>query len=78
MYGNAVVILIVISLVACVLGIVFAAMYFLDRDIGSRDGTEGDARQGVTGEGARVHELGRKPPGEERGANVAQLRSEAR
>jgi hypothetical protein len=76
--GNAVVILVVVSLVACVLGIVFAAMYFLDRGVGSRAGTEADARQAVSGEAGRVHELGRKPPGEERGANVAQLRSEAR
>jgi hypothetical protein len=76
--GNAVVILIVVSLVACVLGIVFAAMYFLDREVDSRAGTGAHLRQGLTADTGRVHELGRKPAGEERGPNVAQLRSEAR
>ena len=76
--GNAVVILIVITLVACVLGLVFAAMYFLDRAIDSRAGPGVETRQTTSGDTGRVHELGRKPLAEDRGGNVAQLRSEAR
>jgi hypothetical protein len=74
-YGNAAVVLIVIALVACVLGIVFAAMYFLDRELDSGTDASAGERKGATGETFRVHEIGKRPLAEERAPNVAQLRS---
>jgi hypothetical protein len=78
LYGNAAVVVIVISLVFCVLGLVFGGLYFLDKAVDPGATGDGEERKPAPGEAFRVHEIGKKAPPDERGAPVAPLRSEAR